>query len=351
MVLISMLAVFTTSAYAQSSTRQNVPEFTVVYSIYAGWQPWAYANQSGILAKWATKYGIKINFQRMDYIPSVEALVAKRADAVAMTNMEALDMPAASGVSVTSVVMGDHSFGNDAALTRGIPNVAALCGSEVYLVELSVSHYLLARALEQVGRDESCVTLMNTSDSDIAPAFIANTRQKAVVTWNPMVMQIEQQPGVTKIYDSSRIPGEIMDLMVVRTEVLEQHPQLGKALVGAWYEVMGIMTARGPQTNAALTYMADDAGASLAEYKAQLRTTAMYYTPQAALSFLKSSELLEKMNLVRNFCFKHGLLGENSRSVDVVGIRYPNGTVHGDPRNVQFIFDATFTELAAKGQL
>jgi ABC-type sugar transport system substrate-binding protein len=31
-------------------------EFTVVWSIYAGWNPWAYAGTSGIMDKWAAKY-------------------------------------------------------------------------------------------------------------------------------------------------------------------------------------------------------------------------------------------------------------------------------------------------------
>ena len=50
-------------------------------------------------------------------------------------------------------------------------------------------------------------------------------------------MQIEQAPGVDKIFTSADIPGEILDLMVVRTDVLEEESgALGKALAGAWYE-------------------------------------------------------------------------------------------------------------------
>ena len=89
---------------------------------------------------------------------------------------------------------------------RGIADVKGLKGTEVSLVELSVSHYLLARALEMHGMKESELKVVNTSDSDIGPAFIANKSQKAVVTWNPMVMTIEQTPGVSKIFDSSKIP-------------------------------------------------------------------------------------------------------------------------------------------------
>ena len=74
--------------------------------------------KSGILKKWADKYGVNIQVQRFDYAPSLDAFVAKNIDACAMTNMEALDMPAAAGVDTTAIITGDYSNGNDALLVR-----------------------------------------------------------------------------------------------------------------------------------------------------------------------------------------------------------------------------------------
>ena len=37
-------------------------EFNIGWSIYAGWMPWPYAQQAGIVKKWADKYGLEINF-------------------------------------------------------------------------------------------------------------------------------------------------------------------------------------------------------------------------------------------------------------------------------------------------
>ncbi len=39
-------------------------------------------------------------------------------------------------------------------------------------------------------------------------------------------------PKTTLVFDSSKIPGEILDLMVVNTQTLKDNPKLGKALVG-----------------------------------------------------------------------------------------------------------------------
>ncbi len=344
-LLVSLLCIaFILPAFA-------APRFKVAWSIYAGWMPWDYAKDSGILKKWADKYKIEIELIRMDYIPSVEAYVAGQVDACVMTNMECLDMPAASGVESSAIIVGDYSNGNDALLVRDNLQIKDLKGKEISLVELSVSHYLLARCLELNGLKESDVRVLNTSDADIGPVFLSNADQKAVITWNPMVMQIEQSPGVSKRFTSADIPEEILDLMIVNSQVLKKNPELGKALTGVWYEVMTVMNQKGPAADKALKVMADSAGCSLAEYKSQLRTTAMYYSPAEALAFMEGPAIKQKMDFVRQFCFKHSLLGENAKSVDVIGIRYPDGSIQGDSKNVKFHYDNRFTELAADGKL
>src|SRR4051794_10594085 len=225
------------------------PTFTVGWSIYAGWTPYHYLQKSGILKKWADKYGIVIKVKRFDYAPSLDAFVAKNIDACTMTNMEALDMPAAAGIDTTSIITGDYSNGNDALLVRRDLTIPQLPGKKVLLVQKTVSQYLFERALTLNGLESQIkrVKLVNTSDSDIATAFISDTSQDAVVTWKPMVSQIGKTKGVKAVFDSSRIPGEIVDLMVVRTEILNRPDGSGqrfaKALAGAWYETAKLMTA------------------------------------------------------------------------------------------------------------
>ncbi len=345
---LATLALTLILGFASGAAAQD--KYKVAWSIYVGWMPWEYAGDSGILKKWADKYGIEIELIRMDYLPSIEAYTAGQVDACVMTNMDCLGIPASSGIDSTAVIVGDYSNGNDAILTRGL-DVKGLAGKRVNLVELSVSHYLLARALEKNGMSEADVEVVNTSDADIGPIFLADRSQQAVVTWNPIVMEIEQTPGVDKIFTSADIPGEILDMMVVRTDVLKQNPALGKALAGAWYEVMGIMSKRGPAGDQAIQAMAEASEATPTEFRSQLKTTAMFYTPQAAVDYTSSTEIQEKMNFVRQFCFKHGLLGEGVDSADVVGIKYPDGTVQGDSNNVKMRFDTTYMEMAAKGEL
>lgn len=324
------------------------PKYKVGVSIYVGWMPWYYAGSEKIVNKIAEKHGIEIQIVPMDYIPSIEAYVAGQVDACVMTNMEALDMPAAAGIDSTAVILGDYSNGNDALLVRNKLDWAGLKGKKVLLAELSVSHYLLVRGLEANGLKESDVNIVNTSDADIGPVFIANKNEEAVVTWNPMVMQIEATPGVTKLYDSSKVPGEILDLMVVNTKKLTADPKLGAALVEIWYEVIGKMSQRGPAGDAVMAPMAERSGATLEEFKGQLKTTAMFSKPSDAVAYTSGAEIKAGMETVRQFCFAHGLLGEGAKSVDFVGISFPDGTIQGDPKNVKLRFDATYMKAAVK---
>jgi len=167
---------------AAVSVLAQKPTFTAGWSIYAGWTPYHYMAQSGILRKWADKYNVTIKVQRFDYAPSLDAFVARNIDSCTMTNMEALDMPAASGVPTTSIIIGDYSNGNDALLARGGLQMKDLTGKKLLLVEKTVSEYLFDRAMTINGlRDKIKQTrLINTSDSDIATAFIADASASAV---------------------------------------------------------------------------------------------------------------------------------------------------------------------------
>ena len=118
--------------------------------------------------------------------------------------------------------------------------LADIKGRKVNLVELSVSHYLLARGLESVKLSEKDVTVVNTSDADIVSAF-ASPDVTAAVPWNPMLAEIVKMPDAKMVFSSSQIPGEILDLAVVNTQVLKDNPAFGKALVGAWFETLALM--------------------------------------------------------------------------------------------------------------
>ena len=325
--------------------------FKVCWSIYVGWMPWGYGAEQKIVDKWAKKYGIEIEVVQInDYVESINQYTAGQFDGCVMTNMDALTIPAAGGVDSTALIVGDFSNGNDGVVLKGAnKSLKDIKGQQINLVELSVSHYLLARGLETVGLKESDVKVVNTSDADMVAVY-GTKDVTAVTTWNPLLSEILAQPNSTKVFDSSQIPGEIMDLMVVNTETLKKNPALGKALVGAWYEIMGVMSASDKAAAAAKTAMAVASGTDLAGFEAQLASTKMFYTPAAALELINSDELLKTMQKVAEFSFDHGLLGDGAPDANYIGVEGPKG-VYGDKKNVKLRFDPTYMQMAADKKL
>src|SRR3546814_718193 len=89
-------------------------EFNIGWSIYAGWMPWPYAQQAGIVKKWGDKYGVDIHFVQVnDYVESVNQYTAGKLDGVTVANMDALTIPAAGGKDTSAIIVGDYSNGND----------------------------------------------------------------------------------------------------------------------------------------------------------------------------------------------------------------------------------------------
>ncbi|WP_033785090.1 putative urea ABC transporter substrate-binding protein [Pantoea sp. 9140] len=324
-------------------------EFNICWTIYAGWMPWGAISNEKIIDKWASKYGIKIHITQLnDYIESINQYTAGQFDGCTMTNMDALTIPAAGGIDSTALITGSYSDGNDGVVLKGEnKKLSDLKGMSVYLPALSVSHYLLVRGLEKAGLQEKDVKVVNTSDADIVSAF-GTSNVKAAVAWNPQLSVIKKTPQTTEVFSSSAVPGELIDMMVVNTDTLKDNPALGKALTGAWFEMMAKMQSGDTQ---ALSAMAADSGTDLAGYKAQLKTTHLFWVPAETQTFVSSPELAKTMQRVAAFSFDKGLLGEGAQSADFIGMRFPGNVTVGDTANIKLRFDDSYLKLAAAGKL
>lgn len=335
-----------------STTASARDSFKICWSIYVGWVPWAYGAEEGIVQKWADKYEIDIEVVQInDYIESINQYTMGAFDACTMTNMDALTIPAAGGVDSTALIVGTFSNGNDGIVLKGKDSMADIEGQSINLVELSVSHYVLARGLESVGLTERDVRVVNTSDADLVAVY-ATPGVTAVATWNPLLAEVASMPDSHRVFDSSHIPGEVIDLLIINTNTLAENPALGKALTGAWYEIMAHMNgnADAARAEATKTFLAELSGTDLEGFEAQLDTTEVFYAPDAALEFTNSSQVKSTMQTVAEFSYQHGLLGEGAPDATFIGIETPAG-VYGDSNNIKLRFDPSYMQMALDGEL
>ena len=67
---IALAGVISASFLAPSTAlAEERDSFKLAWTIYAGWMPWKYADESGIMDKWADKYDIDVEITQInDYI-------------------------------------------------------------------------------------------------------------------------------------------------------------------------------------------------------------------------------------------------------------------------------------------
>lgn len=305
------------------------------------------------------RWGLSFAPEAMAEMADAEDFVARIRRTIEIATVEDKEMVAraqdGAGFGDTTIALaGDFSNGNDGIVSKTARSVAGLEGGTIHLFELTVSHYLLSRALEENGLSLRDVNTVNITDADITPAYVGSAQIEHAVAWNPMLMTMNASvDGSAIIFDSSSTPEEIVDVMLFHTETVAQHPDFVRAVVGAWYETMQIMSgAQGEEARAEMIAdLADMSGGSVEDFQAQLDSTRMYYDPKDAYELLTSERHKKTWDFVRTFSYDVGLFGEMAESKDFVGIEFPDGDILGNPENVKLRINADFTAMAVNGDL
>lgn len=353
MVMLLTISLMTIGSGGQASAADK-KTFKVGYVVYIGFMPYAWMNESGLIKKWGDKYGIKIELVQVnDYVGSINQFIGGDLDAVAVAGMDGLTMPAAGGVDTSMILLNDYSNGNDVILSKKNKTIPELKGETVYLVEYTVSHYMLQRALTIAGLPGlASVKTVNVSDADIASAYLTTADIQNVASWKPMTDDmIKGHPGTNVLFDSSKIPGEIMDCLITKTATVKEHPEFAKALIGAYYEAQADWLKGDETSKKMVKSMAQAMGGDVSALDAQVKTTHFFHTPESAYEFMTAAKTKETWDLIRTFSFQQGLFGQGASSVDAIGIAFPDGSVLGDKGNVKFRIDPTFTKMAVDGKL
>ena len=289
-------------------------EFKIAWSVWTGWMPFKLMDAKGFLAARAKEQGVNIKLVEFKgYMDSVQAFAAKKVDGVAMTSMESLQ-PASNGVDSVGIIVNDTSNGGDGVLARSNLDLKGLKGQTILLEEFSVSHYLLARALDSVGMKESDVKIKNIPGDEAGKAFLTDPKVQAVATWNPHLFQATEAGKGKVVFSSKNIPGEIIDFLVVSGDALKEAPQLGTALTEAWYDAMKAINDSKTRGES-IEIMAKGAGASVEEFNKMLADTDLYLDRGKCGDFLESGTIKETMAKVKKFSFDHGLIKDDKFSI------------------------------------
>jgi NitT/TauT family transport system substrate-binding protein len=132
------------------------------------------------------------------------------------------------------LLVTDVSNGADVILAKpGFSSMRDLRGHRIGAETTGVGAYLLFRALELSGLKPEDVDIVTLEFSEQQPALDRGLVD-AVVTYEPVRTQLKTA-GARQIFDSTRIPGEIVDVLVVRSSYLTASPDNARLLVEAFH--------------------------------------------------------------------------------------------------------------------
>jgi NitT/TauT family transport system substrate-binding protein len=226
----------TVALFGLLSTAHAEP-LKIAYSDWPGWVAWEIAIQKN----WFKEAGVDVQFMWYDYAPSMDAYSTGKADAVCMTNGDAL-VTGSSGKPSVGILVNDFSSGNDMIVAKpGIDSVKQLAGRKVGVEIGLVDHLLLEQALGVNGLSDKDLTLVNTPTNE-SPQVLAAGAVDAIAAWEPNSGQaLKTVQGSKPIFTSAEAPGLIYDLLYVSRESLEKNRADWAKVVGVWYRIVSYL--------------------------------------------------------------------------------------------------------------
>ena len=177
--------------------------------------------------------------QLVEYPSASEVLRAYRNQAIdgMVISLDELFGLAVDGLQPRIILVVDVSHGADAVVGRhGMRTMHDLKGKSVAVESGALGAFVLSRALALNGMQASDVDVVHL-ESNEQPSAFEKGQVDGAVTFDPYRSQL-LKAGAATLFDSTRIPGEIVDLLAVRATVFEKQPKAIQALLSGWFDAI-----------------------------------------------------------------------------------------------------------------
>jgi NitT/TauT family transport system substrate-binding protein len=181
--------------------------------------------------------------QLVEYPSASEVLRAYRNQAIdgMVISLDELFGLAVDGLQPKIILVVDVSHGADVVVGRpGMKSMQDLKGKAIAVESGALGAFVLSRALSLNGMQASDVNVVHLESNEQPKAFEAGKLDGAV-TFDPYRGQFLKM-GATTLFDSTQIPGEIVDLVAVRAPVIGKQPKAVQALLTGWFRATDYMT-------------------------------------------------------------------------------------------------------------
>jgi len=229
--LIGVLAWLALVSVLASCARETEPTLRIGTNVWIGSEPLYLARELGHLDPKTV--------QLVEYPSASEVLRAFRNQAIdgMVISLDELFGLAVDGLKPRVILVVDESHGADAVIgRRGMRTMKDLKGKPVAVESGALGAFVLSRALALSDMQAGDVNVVHMESNEQPSAFDKGQIDGAV-TFDPYRGQL-LAAGATTLFDSTRIPGEIVDLVAVRASVLEQQPKAVRELLLGWFKAI-----------------------------------------------------------------------------------------------------------------
>jgi NitT/TauT family transport system substrate-binding protein len=141
------------------------------------------------------------------------------------------------GLDVRAILVFDYSAGADVIMSRpGIERLEDIRGKRIGVEETAAGALMLAKLLEAAGFAPNDVVKVRLTADNHIKAYSAG-EVDVLVSWEPYASQL-QAKGAHRLFDSSRFPGLIVDVLVARADALERAPDSFRQLVSGHFKAL-----------------------------------------------------------------------------------------------------------------
>jgi NitT/TauT family transport system substrate-binding protein len=177
--------------------------------------------------------------QLVEYPSASEVLRAFRNQAIdgMVVSLDELFGLAIDGLEPRIVLVTDISHGAAAVVGRqGMASMHDLKGNRIAVESGALGAYVLSRALALSGMQAADVEIVYLESNEQPNAF-KRGRIDGAVTFDPYRAQLINA-GATTLFDSTRMPDEIIDLVAVRADVLKEQRKAVRTLLTGWFSAL-----------------------------------------------------------------------------------------------------------------
>lgn len=258
------------------------------YSSWAGWWPWAIAEEEGLFEK----NGVNVKLQWFDnYTSSMKTLAAGKLDGNCQTLNDTIAFAGNAAKGMVAILVNDNSAGNDKIIvTADINSVADLKGKEVAVEEGVVDDFLLTLALEKEGLNRSDVQIVPLETGQAVAAFAAG-KTDAVGAFPPFWLTALKREGSKELISSAEFPGAIPDLLVVTQDLIDNRPEQAQALVNTWFDIRDFMEKNPERADEIMAKRADISLEDIQQFKEGTR----FFTIEDNLEAFSEGEDMKHM--------------------------------------------------------